>query len=583
MAGAGAESPVGVAESRANGKGPDEVIEKATAIEHKGGVGDEKVEQDELEISKGETGNEAEGEKSGVREGMEADESVLDEAVKSEGKANQVETPKKKRGKAQVLNSPSKGGESTAKESRKRKAREFTTTPSDRPSRERKSIERFVASSEKETSKEIAIEKGKGSLLRDIPNVAFKVSKRSRVDEHVKTLHKILYGRRVKASQLKNNILQFSGFLWAEDEEKQKLKLKDKLDKLNKDNLLAICDILDIHVIKTGSKKEEVVVRLIEFLEAPHVTTDVLLKEQIEKLKAKKRKKRSKGTPGKKAGKSSGKSPRKRQKKSVGSKEEIDRTEESEGDEDVEEENGEKESDIGEEEDTPGSEKEAEEEEEDDEDYGVAKKGSKSSTKKQSNKRKRNNKKNLESKGLESSPKKGLRSPKKGSNSKASSGSAVSNPKNSPTSKVFSRKTKKEKVEVNKPVSEGKKQGRKQANASANKSNMKEKDGKTKAKGKPDTSDPSDVELRSAISEILKGVDFNTATFTDIVKRLAGQFDMDFTERKGHVKVLIQEELSKLANEGDDGDDDEDQSTGAEGNAEKDESDDLTGQVVEAE
>lgn len=136
---------------------------------------------------------------------------------------------------------------------------------------------------------------------------------------------------------------------------------------------------------------------------------------------------------------------------------------------------------------------------------------------------------------------------------------------------------------MNKPVSEGKKQGRKKAKASAAKSNLKEKDGKTKAKGKSDTLDPSDEELRSAIADILKGVDFNTATFTDIVKQLAGRFDTDLTERKGPVKVLIQEELSKLAVEADDGDDDEDQSIGVDGNMEKDESDEMTGQVVEAE
>lgn len=571
MAGAGAESPVAVAESHANGKGPEEDLEKEKAIEHLEEGGDEKEELHESEVLTGETGNEAEGEKSAVPEDVKA-ESVLEEAVK----ANQVETPKKRRGKAPALKSPSKEGESTVTESRKRNTKELTTTPSDRPSRERKTIERFVASTEKETSKEIAIEKGKGTLLKDIPNVAFQVSKRSRADDSLKTLHFVLYRRRVKASHIKNNVLQFSGFIWGEDEEKQKMHLKVKLDKLNKEVLFNMCDILDIQGIKSSTKKEEVVAKLIEFLEAPHVTRDVLLEERIEKLKSKKRKKRSKGTSGKAAGKSSGKTPPKKRKKSVGSKEEREPPEgDSEGDEEVEEENGDKESDLGEEEDAPGSEKEAE----DDEDYGVGK-GSKRSTKKQSNKRKRNQ--NADKKNLGSSPKKGLRSPSKGGTPKAS-GNAVSSPKHSPSSKVFSRKTKKQEVEVDKPASEGKKQGRKKAKASVAKSNSKEKDGETKAKGKPDTLDPSDEELRSAIADILKGVDFNTATFTDIVKQLAGRFDTDLSERKGPVKVLIQEELSKLAVEADDGDDDEDQSIGVDGNMEKDESDEMTGQVVEAE
>ncbi|KAH9329397.1 hypothetical protein KI387_001505, partial [Taxus chinensis] len=571
MAEAGAEPPVVMEESFANGKAPeDEVMEEGMATEHK-----------EVEITKEEMETQAEDEKSVVKEddkekqnGTEDGKSLGEETAKNEGK---VETQKRKRGKAQGLSSPVKGGEgSTVKESGKTKAKDSSTptvSAIDRPSRERKTIERFVASSEKETVKEFTIEKGKGVPFRDIPNVAFKVSKRSRADENLKTLHRVLYGRRGKAVHVKNNILQFSGFVWGEDEEKEKAKLKDRLDKLHKEALVNISDVMDIHV-KSTTKKEEMVVKLIEFLDAPHATTDVLLEQQKENLKAKKRKKRSKGTPGKTTGKASGKNPIKRRRKNVGSKEVIERTEEeSEGDEDVEEE---KETDLGD--DNPGSEKEAEneeEDEEDDEDYGQTKKVSKRSTKKGSSRRRKSNE-SVGKKNLESSPKKSLRSPSKGSTPKDSAGNnAISSPKNSPTSKVFSRKNKKEKSEVNKPASEVKKQSRKQTNVSVEKPSLKEKDGKTKAKGKSSTSDPSDEELRSAISEILKGVDFNTATFTDIVKRLAGQFDMDLTERKAHVKVLIQEELSKLA-EGDEGDDDEDQSIGAEGNAEKDESDEMT-------
>lgn len=172
-----------------------------------------------------------------------------------------------------------------------------------------------------------------------------------------------------------------------------------------------------------------------------------------------------------------------------------------------------------------------------------------------------------------------MRSPK-GSTAKDLSGDNVdSSPHSSPSSKVFSRKNKKEKSEVDKtPVADDKKQSRKRTNASVAKSNTKEKEGKNKAKGKSTKSDPSDDDIRSAISDILQGVDFNTATFSDILKQLVGKFDIDFSEKKAYLKNMIHEELNKLA----EGDDEEDHSMAAEENIEKDESEEQAGQVVEA-
>ncbi|KAJ1441244.1 DEK, C-terminal [Sesbania bispinosa] len=96
----------------------------------------------------------------------------------------------------------------------------------------------------------------------------------------------------------------------------------------------------------------------------------------------------------------------------------------------------------------------------------------------------------------------------------------------------------------------------------------------TKGKGKKkEKSSPSDDQLRDAICEILKEVDFNTATFTDILKLLAKQFDMDLNPRKASIKVMIQEELTKLADEADEEEGEED--------ADKDEAP-STGQEVEA-
>lgn len=127
---------------------------------------------------------------------------------------------------------------------------------------------------------------------------------------------------------------------------------------------------------------------------------------------------------------------------------------------------------------------------------------------------------------------------------------------------MFSRKKKNEKIVKAKASTPSKPASR-------------EKAGKKVSKGKDRAREeklrPSDDELRDAICEILKEVDFNTATFTDILKQLARQFSMDLAPRKSSIKLMIQEELTKLADEADDEDDgdadaekDENQSAGQE-------------------
>jgi len=81
----------------------------------------------------------------------------------------------------------------------------------------------------------------------------------------------LLYGNRGKAIHMKHNILEFSGFEWGENEEKLKGNLNEKLHKYNKETLFNICDLLDIHISKSATKKEELVAKLIKFLECPYV------------------------------------------------------------------------------------------------------------------------------------------------------------------------------------------------------------------------------------------------------------------------------------------------------------------------
>ncbi|PKU77213.1 protein DEK [Dendrobium catenatum] len=160
----------------------------------------------------------------------------------------------------------------------------------DRPSRERKTVERYAALSpiRSSASKALDIHQGSGEKLKDIPNVAFKLSKR-KADDSLRVLHNILFGRKATVHFLKRNILQFSGFVWSQNEEKDKLKVKEKLNKCNKDRLLDLSDLLDVYTLRVHSKKEDISAKLMEFLESPHVTREVMLSEKVKKGKKRKR------------------------------------------------------------------------------------------------------------------------------------------------------------------------------------------------------------------------------------------------------------------------------------------------------
>ncbi|PKU81116.1 glutamic acid-rich protein [Dendrobium catenatum] len=500
----------------------------------------------------------------------------------------------------------------------------------ERPVRERKTVERLVEVIEKEPNKAVVIEKGRGIPLKDIPNVAYKLARRKPAD--LKFLHQTLFGRRGKVVDFKSNILQFSGFAWHETEEKQRAKIKEKLDKCIKDNLLDLCDLLDLNVSKTNTKKEEIIVKLVDFLEAPHATTDIKLAEREQSEKSRKRKRFAEGS----ASRSSGGTPAKRSRKKSGKPEGTPKssgknpqeTEDEEEEDDTE--NGvpdeddvqaHSESDAKENESSEASDDEGEKENVDEsgkgkedmelspkkQDSAVAEKrrrGSNSkkvssetqvkspvktpSSHKQSKAKKndtaekvftRKKKKGSESpeasddegenedvdelgKGnqdIKQSPKRQSSSISKkrkrtGSNSKkATSQTVVKSPVKAPSTY---KQAKVEKDDTGEKVFTRKKKDADSTKKSNQKSSVKDnssgkKPGKGKATGEERKSGPSRTDLRKTICEILKEVDFNTATFTDILKKLAVHYKMDLTPKKGAIKQMIQEELTKMADEAD--------------------------------
>ncbi|GKV44597.1 hypothetical protein SLEP1_g51761 [Rubroshorea leprosula] len=486
-------------------------------------------------------------------EGSEEEEKQVDE---EEGKTEEIKQTKgsRRRGKGKNIREKVKG---KTKDGAAKKDVEQRTPVTDRPVRERKTVERLVASIEKDSSRELQIEKGRGTPLKDIPNVAFKLSRR-KSDDTFRLLHTILFGRRGKAIQIKGNISRFSGFVWHENEEKQKMKVKEKFDKCNKEKLLELCDVLDITVAKATTRKEDIVTKLIDFLVAPHATTTVLLAEKEKPSKGIKRKRSSKQSSS-----TSGNAPSKRSAKSQGKNEEtleakggIDTEDESEDEDKEEEENEDKEKENGvpeKSEDEMPENSESEEKNESEEDVGK-KKRSKASSRKKDSAKKAKTKKAKVAKTSSPPPKV---TPKRSSSKRAK----VEDHDDEKTAKASSRKR-------NMKVT-------KEKSSTPAKSASKEKPGKKvakrKDKGKEEKLKPTDEELRDAICEILKEVDFNTATFTDILKLLAQQFNTDLTPRKSSIKLMIQEELTKLADEADDED--------GEGDAGKDETTQTTQSV----
>ncbi|KAJ8513134.1 hypothetical protein OPV22_003568 [Ensete ventricosum] len=422
----------------------------------------------------------------------------------------------------------------------------------ERPVRERKTVERLVEIIEKEPNKEFQVEKGRGTPLKDIPNVAYKLARKKPAD--IKLIHQTLFGRRGKAVNFKSHILQFSGFVWHESDEKQRAKMKEKLDKYVKDTLLDLCDLFDLSVSRANSRKEDLVTKLLDFLVAPRSTTD---SGHAEDQKSRKRKRTDRGSASKSRG-----MPTKHPEKQIKS-EETAATKDSSAQETEDEEEDEEEDVHSEEKVHKHSESEAKETEsgeaaDEDEDDEVDEYDEKKLGKGKPDKRKVSRRQGSVAKEklkVGTSPKK----------------SSLPTTTNSPAKRSFSKRSKAEednyasmKVFVSKKrnLDSTKKK-------STPKSNTKEKTTDKKiARGKTrrlEVEQPTKEELRNKICEILKEVDFNTATFTDILKQLATYYKMDLTPRKASLKLMIQEELTKLAEEDEEDEDEDDDDAEEEG------------------
>ncbi|XP_051227868.1 DEK domain-containing chromatin-associated protein 1 [Lolium perenne] len=463
-------------------------------------------------------------------------ESGAEEEEEQEDDGDEEEQQPKKRGRRKML-----AGEE----------RPLASPASERPSRERKTVERYAELTPRSTSakKTTVILQGPGTMLKEIPNVSFKLSKR-KSDEVLQSLHTIMFGKKSRVHFLKRNISQFSGFVWIENEDKQRTKVKDKLDKFNKEKLLDFCEILDINV-KGTLKKEEVSAKLLEFLESPCITRDVVLTEV---KKGKKRGRKSKASGQSSAEGASGeKKKRKSRKQAVEAEKENDEEDAGPaGSEDVP---------MGEDDDSEAQ-----------EDAGSDEEPEETPAKKKSTDGKQG-KKEAGSKVKENDA----------SGKKASTKPAKAKPDVEPESKKAGKKASKSSTkEPNTPVDKATKKASKpkkdeKENQSNNKTPKKRgakasSENKGKGKGSTDAgSAPTTKELHAVVSDILKEVDFNTATLADILRKLGAHFKMDLMDRKSEVKRIIEEVINSMSDdEGEEENDEDAEENGKKENSKED-------------
>jgi protein DEK len=361
--------------------------------------------------------------------------------------------------------------------------------------------------------------------------VAQRLSKKKPTD--LKFLHHLLFGRKGKTVDFKGHILQFSGFVWHESDEKQRAKAKEKLDRCMKDMLVELCSLLAIPVPKTNIRKEDIVAKLLDFIAEPHALSDsVLSDDQGSNSRKRKRagdssSKTLDATPKRSKKKFGDDAPSKRRKQAL----------EYDSDEDMEDEDQPMKSDSEEDAD------EAPDEQEDGYESVEEKASRKSSEIKDSSGKKKAAAGSTHKTGP---PKTTSKSAGKTSPSK------VSKEKESPdeSAKVFSRKKK--------PVIS------KRTPSSEKEIEEKKSSGKDATKGKGEAAEgglPSKAELKKTIIGILKKVDFNTSTFSDILKKLDDHYKIDLEPRKGAIKIMIQDELTKLSEADNDEDEEEDVET----------------------
>lgn len=162
-----------------------------------------------------------------------------------------------------------------------------------RSKRERKTVEFYdPLAGKKQDEEEPMIKEGLGTKLREIPNAAFKLSKITGSDDLCEAFHRVLYKRAGASKTRKRDILDFSGFVFGDTEEKEIESRRTGLNKWKLDLIHRLLDVLDIPRPTAGNDKAAKIEKILKFLKEPRALSSVDLAskeaEKKEKLKVKK-------------------------------------------------------------------------------------------------------------------------------------------------------------------------------------------------------------------------------------------------------------------------------------------------------
>jgi len=124
--------------------------------------------------------------------------------------------------------------------------------------------------------------KGKGKKLGDIAYISNQINKRTRKDEQLRSFHSLVLGRVNKETPIKENLREFSGVYYA-DKETDRAKYEAKLAKWP---VAKIKDVLIFLGQETSGKRDELVDRMMDFIEKPSKATVEHQFSPIKKRKA---------------------------------------------------------------------------------------------------------------------------------------------------------------------------------------------------------------------------------------------------------------------------------------------------------
>ncbi|KAL1920810.1 uncharacterized protein VTP21DRAFT_11445 [Calcarisporiella thermophila] len=148
---------------------------------------------------------------------------------------------------------------------RKRKQSDSQTTPTRSSTRVRKEVQRF-SPLRREEKQPIEIRKGEGAPLGEIAKISEYIDK-NRVEDVLKPLHRILFGRVESPRNIKSNLRQFSGLTIKDEKEEEQMKMK-----FGKWMATGLKDLARFLNLETSGDKSSLIDRIVDFLKKPHDT-----------------------------------------------------------------------------------------------------------------------------------------------------------------------------------------------------------------------------------------------------------------------------------------------------------------------